>query len=122
MADLALSTIDDDILVENDQLDIVDGDDAIVQHLKIRLRFFLSEWFLDQRLGIPYLEQILVKNPNLVAVRNIFREAILETPGIATITRFDLQVDAAARKLTVEFTAEKEDGEVLDFTEEFIIG
>lgn len=122
MADLALSTIDDDILVENDQLDIVDGDDAIVQHLKIRLRFFLSEWFLDQRLGIPYLEQILVKNPNLVAVRNIFREAILETPGIATITRFDLRVDAAIRKLTVEFTAAKEDGEVLDFTEEFIIG
>lgn len=122
MADLALSTVDFDVLIENDAMEIVDGDDAIVQHLKLRLQFFFAEWFLDKRLGVPYIEQILVKNPNLGAVRNIIREVVLETPGIASIDRFDLSVDAIIRKLTVYVTAVKDDGEILDFTGEFIIG
>lgn len=122
MADLALSTVDFDVLIENDAMEIVDGDDAIVQHLKLRLQFFFAEWFLDKRLGVPYIQQILVKNPNLGAVRNIIREVVLETPGIASIDRFDLSVDAIIRKLTVGVTAVKDDGEILDFTGEFIIG
>lgn len=122
MADLALDPNDRDILIEDDAMSIIDGDDALVQHLVIRFQFFLAEWFLDQRLGIPYLTRILVKNPNLVAVRNIFREVILETPGIATITRFDLLVDSVIRKFTLNFTCEKTDGGVLDFSEEFLIG
>jgi len=122
MADLALSTVDRDILIEDDELSIVDGDDALVQHLVLRLQFFLAEWFLDQRIGVPYLEKILVKNPNLVAVRNIFREVILETPGIETITRFDLTVDPITRKLTLDFTCTKTEGGILEFTEEFLIG
>lgn len=122
MADLALDTVDFDVLIENDQMEIVDGDDAIVQHLRVRLQFFFSEWFLDTRLGVPYLERILIKNPDLVVVRNIIREVVLETPGIDNLSRFDLDVDASIRKLTVSFTAVKDDGETLDFTGEFIIG
>lgn len=121
MADLALDPNDRDILIEDDAMSIIAGDDALVQHLVIRFQFFLAEWFLDQRLGIPYLTRILIKNPNLVAVRNIFREVILETPGIATITRFDLLVDSVIRKFSLNFTCEKTDGGVLDFSEEFLI-
>ena len=122
MADLALDPLTGDILIENDAMSIIDGDDALLQHLRIRLKFLLGEWFLDQRIGIPYLQEILVKAPNLVAVRSIFREAILETPGVDTFQRFDLDLDAAIRKLTVSFTVSKTDGETLDFSQEFIIG
>ena len=121
MADLALSSIDSDILIENDKLSIVDGDDALVQHLTIRLQFFLSEWFLDLRVGIGYLQEILIKNPNLIRVRTIFREAILTTTGIASLERFDLTVNSATRGLAVSFTAAKDDGGTLDFSREFII-
>ncbi len=122
MTDLKLDSTGD-LLIEDDAFQLVDGDDAIVQHLSIRLRFFKGEFFLDTRLGIPYFDQVLIKNPSLVAIRGILREAILETPGIASLDAFSTAFDAATRKLTVEFTARKtEDDALLDFSQEFLIG
>lgn len=121
MADLKLSTLDDDLDLTGEQLSIVDGDDAIIQHLLIRLRLFKGEWFLDTRVGVPYYDSILVKNPNLVAIRSIFRNAILSTPGIASLDTLETSFDAATRKLTVTFSAIKDDGGTLDFSKEFII-
>ena len=123
MADLALDITTGDILIKDAALSIVRGDDALLQHLALRLRFFLGEWFLDLRVGIPYFEDVLIKNPNLITVQGIFREAILETPGVASISRFDLDVDASTRIMTLDFTVIKSaDGEPLDFSREFIIG
>lgn len=123
MADLALDITTGDILITDAAFSIVRGDDALLQHLAIRLRFFLGEWFLDLRVGIPYFESILLKNPNLITVQSVFREAILETPGVASISRFDLDVNASTRVLTLEFTVIKTaDGQPLDFSREFIIG
>ena len=122
MADLQLDTTGD-LLVQDDELKLVIDDDAIVQHTSIRLRFFQGEFFLDTRLGVPYFDQILIKNPDLVAIRGILREAILETPGIQALDAFTTDFDAATRKLTVTFTARKtSNGELLDFTQEFLIG
>jgi len=121
MADLALNE-EGDLLLTDNSLAVVEGDDAIVQHLAIRLQFFLGEWFLDTRLGVPYFNQVLIKNPNLVVVRGLFRQVILTTPGVDTIEEFELDFDQAARKLTVTFTVRKStDGGLLDFSREFII-
>jgi len=121
VADLQLSTLDDDLDITGEQLSIVNGDDAIIQHLLIRLRFFQREWFLDLRVGIPYYDSILIKNPDLIVIRAIFRQAILSTPGIQSLNSLTTSFDAAARKLTVEFEAVKDDGGTLDFSKEFII-
>lgn len=121
MADLALDTTTGDLDVSGDAAHIVDGDDAIVQHVALRLRLFRGEWFLDSRVGMPYYERVLVKNPDLVAVRSAFRQAIIETPGIATLDKFSLVLNSATRLLSVEFTATKESGGTLDFSREFII-
>lgn len=120
MSDLLLNSAGDIDVVDN-ELIIVDGDDAILQHLSIRLKFFLGEWFLDERIGVPYYQDILKKNPNLVAVRTIFRDAILKTPGVESIDRFDLTIDANIRKMYVSFTIKKDDSSILDFSQEFII-
>jgi len=120
MADIALDS-DGDILIQNDSLVLVEGDDAIVQHLTIRFRFFLGEWFLDSRLGIPYFSEIFVKNPDLSRVRGIFRQVVLTTPSIDSLIEFGLQFESAIRKLTVSFRARKTDGGVLEYNKEFII-
>ena len=120
MADLALDT-DGDLLIANNAVVLVEGDDAIVQQLRIRFRFFLGEWFLDIRQGTPYYEEILIKNPDLSRVNGIFKQVILSTPGIASLEEFDLNFDGAERLLTVTFLARKTDGEILEFSEEFII-
>lgn len=102
---------------------IISGADAIRQSLRIRLQFFLGEWFLDQRLGVPYYERILVKNPSTNVVRSILREAILETPGVIETTAFRTDYDNAARRMTVTFSARVEGSDApLDFSEEFVIG
>ena len=120
MSDLALDS-DGDLLFINGELQLVRGDDAIVQQLTIRMKFFLGEWFLDTRLGIPYFQEILVKNADLTRVRGIYRQTILTTPGISSIETFDLEFDGATRKLTVSFRARKIDGEILEFNRDFII-
>lgn len=120
MADLALDN-SGDLLFTNGNLTLFIDDDALVQHLQIRLRFFLAEWFLDTRLGIPYFENVLVKNPNLVIVRGILRQVILTTPGVASIEVFEFVFDGATRKMDFDFTVRKTDGEILVFDREFII-
>lgn len=121
MADLRL-TDDGDLAIVDDALSIVDGEEALRQHLLIRLRFFLGEWFLDSRLGVPYFDSVLVKNPNLVLVRGIIRQAILTTPGVDSIESFDFTYTNATRRMELDFTVRRsDDGTLLDFSKEFII-
>ena len=124
MSDIRLDPITNaDIDLSTEALELVDGTDAIAQHLLIRLRFVKGEYFLDTRLGVPYFEDIFIKNPNLVVVRALFRETILETPGVLSIERFDMDFDTANRKLRVDFTCSvTTQEEPLDFSEEFLIG
>lgn len=119
MADLKLTT-DGDLDLSTNDMQLVSGDDAITQHLKIRFQFFLGEWFLDESVGIPYWTEVFVKDPNLTAIRSFYRETILTTPGIASLAEpLDLDFDSSTRVLDVAFTAVKDDGETLDFSEEF---
>jgi len=106
-----------DLAIENGDLVLLTGADAIRQHLKIRLRTFKGEWFLDQRLGVPYFDKILVKNPSLPQVTSLYRKVITDTPGVTALLDLAVSLDNAARRLTVTFAAETTDGPV-ELTEE----
>ena len=115
--------------VTTNELDITTGDfkllerpDSIAQQIKIRLNFFLGEWFLDRRQGMPYVERILVKNPSSAAVKAIFRRAILTVPGVIDVTEIDFTVDAG-RTIRLSFKATLDNsGDPLIFDREFVIG
>jgi len=122
MSDLKLTTTHDLDLTGNQLALEQDRAASIAQHVKIRLQFFLNEWFLDRNLGIPYFERILVKNPDLTTISNIFQEAILETAGILSLATFDMQFNTTTRTLTVTFKAVLQDStELLDFSNEINI-
>jgi len=89
--------------------------------LKIRLGFFLGEWMLDRRIGLPYYQQILIKNPKTAVVRNLFRKAILDTPGIVSVNDLLVDYSPGARTLDVSFSAKTDGGENLTFDERFIL-
>jgi hypothetical protein len=116
MSDIALQENGNDLSLVGHRLNLTTGTDAIAQQVLIRLRFFLAEWFLDERQGIPYFRDILVKNPNLALVRHLYRQAIVTTPGISVVTGLVVDLDAATRKLTLEFAATMDTGEELIFT------
>jgi len=105
-----------DIALEQNQIVLAFGEDAIEQQLRTRLRFFFEEWFLDQRAGIPYYREILIKNPNLQLVRSIYKEAIESTPGIDSADSIQLSIDGATRTLSLYFTATMDTGQTLEFS------
>jgi hypothetical protein len=119
--DLQLDTATGDLEFSDDNdLILIDGVDAIRQHITIRLQFFQAEWFLDERIGIPYYQEILRKAPDLNVVRSIFREAILTTPGVIAVTDLVTEYDGTTRTLTVSFSAQTEEGPLV-YDQELII-
>ena len=118
--DLRLDALGD-LDFSDDALHLVDGADAIAQHVQFRLRLFKGEWFLDAAIGMPYYDTVLVKAPDLIAIRSEIRQAILSTPGVASLDGLDLAFDRAARTLSVSFAATTDAGLPLDFSRRFII-
>ena len=85
---------------------------GIRQQVMLRLGFFKGEWFLDEERVVPWYEEILMKSPNLIRIREIFREAILSVSGIREVTYLDLRFSAFARTLDVNFRASTDLGEL----------
>ena len=105
-----------DILIENGDLSLLTGFDAIEQHLKQRLKTFYGEWFLNKKVGVPYFEQVFVKNYNANILDSVFKKIIIETPGIIQLLEFSLEIDSSDRELYLTFKASCVEG-VIDFSE-----
>ena len=103
--DLALNVDSWDLVFHNNDLLLIDNAERIGQQIKITLQFWFQEWFLDTTQGIPYLEYICIKNPNLQHIRQIFREAIQSVPDVDSVTELTLNVNAKERILSVTYTA-----------------
>jgi hypothetical protein len=101
-----------DIAVVNYDFMLVDGIDQIRQKIKIRLQFFLGEWFLDTSIGVPFWNEVHLKNPNKVKVDAALKATILDTPGVNSLTAYDSTFDVASRTLTVNFTVDTIYGEL----------
>lgn len=112
--DLALNS-DWDISVDINDLAIVDDTEAIDQHIQQRLGTFLGEYYLDNRVGVPYLQQILVKNPDTQIMTSAFTRTILNTPGVLELISLDMDLNNATRVLTVSGKIQTSSG-VSDFT------
>lgn len=119
MTDLKLDSTHD-IAIENNDLVLIESVEAIAQDVLIRLQFFLGEWFLDTRLGVPYFEKVLGQKPRLTALKGLFRKVILSAPGMLGMKDFLIDFNGVTRTLTVEFQGIADSG-TFDFNEELII-
>lgn len=115
-----------DLMLTDGQVTLTeDLQTSVMQHLYVRLRLFLGEWFLNTAEGIPYFTRILVKNPSLSLITSIFRRVILETPGVASVSNLKVELDGATRTLSMtSFEITLTDGAVLtaDDYGEFVLG
>lgn len=117
MSDLKLDLEESDLAIENGDLVLTEGADATRQRVQQSLRSIKGEWFLDLEDGVPYFQDVLVKNPNASTVDAVLRDAILSTDGVVELTEFKLDFDVAKRELFLEFECVSIDGDVLVFTE-----
>lgn len=88
----------------------IGGGDEAAQRMRVRFRFVHGEWYRDTRLGVPYFEHVLVKAPNLVLIRSLFRQLIKSVPGIVAIDRLGEDFDRQTRTLRPVFACRYEDG------------
>lgn len=94
-------TTGDLVFADGDFVFVYDAE-AIAQDVRLRFGFFLGEWYLDEAVGLPYFQEIFVKNPSLIAVREWFRRELLATPGILEIQTLRLEYTGArSAKLTL---------------------
>lgn len=101
--DLAMNVQTGDLVVQNGDLMIVSNGERVAQQVLITLREWLGEWFLKTSDGVPYLEYILVKNPNEAHVRQILSEAIQSVEGVKGVTELEFSFNRILRTLTVSY-------------------
>lgn len=111
MSALAIDTDTGDFLVTNNELTLVDGDEETLQLMYQALWSFQGEWFINLSSGIPYLQQIFVKNP--VQAEAILKNAIMNIPGLTALESLSLTVDEETRDATLSLSATSESGQVL---------
>jgi len=103
-----------DLKITNGQLVLVTRvADVVAIELRNRFLFVKGEWFLDTRLGVPYLAFVFVKNPDLIAIRSLFRKVIIDTNGVVDVLEMNLSFDSTTRKLSFTFRAQCVDGNVV---------
>lgn len=108
--DLALHEDTHDLYFEDGQIATVDGPKLFAQQLRVRLRRQLGEWDWDLEKGIPYREEILVRNPDVAVVSAHFQSEILGTPGAIRLESFELEF--ADQAMTLEFEVVTEYGTI----------
>lgn len=111
MSDI-LTTSDGDIAITNNNLTLVTAEDEVKQRLAQRLRTFFGEWFLDNEIGLPYYEDIFIKNPNAGLVEALLKTEIIDTPGVLELISFNIEIDKATRNLQVAFVVRSTTGNV----------
>lgn len=110
--DLGMDPLTHDLALIAGDLTLVADREAIRQEADIRFNFLLGEWFLDVTRGLPWFQKILVKSPDLTAIRAIFTDEALEIAGVHSLLKMVLNLNRSTRKLKVEWSADTDLGEL----------
>lgn len=101
MYDFRLSQLKDDLSINEDgKIIAVDSASEVGQRVKIHLRRFWQEWFLNISLGVPYFEKILgEKNTNQADL--YIRKEINSVYGVKSINSLFISRQYPARTVSV---------------------
>lgn len=88
----------------------------VAQALRIKLSFFLGEWFLNTQAGIPYFQSIFIKTPDLNLIEDVFKTEILSVKDVVELVSFELLSDTTTRALISNFIVRISDGSTVGVT------
>jgi hypothetical protein len=112
--DLLLTSDTHDLAIIDYDLQFTDGKQLTVQKLKQTLWLFQGEWFLNNAVGMPYFDEVLIKNVSLSRIETLYIRAIQSIPEVLEILNLDVNLDNAKRVLSVNFTIRDNDGNIID--------
>lgn len=76
--------------------------ESVKQAVLIRLRWIFNEWRLGPSFGFPWFEEVFVKNPNTLKIRQLIRDEILKVEEVTAAEVTSVNYDRAKR--TAKFT------------------
>jgi hypothetical protein len=85
----------------------------VQQKIDLRFSWFLGEWFLDQRLGLPYFRDIIGQRYDQRLCDSLFLRALQRVPGVGNVRACFTTFDAPSRTLRVDGEALLTTGEVV---------
>jgi hypothetical protein len=89
--------------------DIYDADDQadmIAQRVRCRLLLMRGEWYLDQRVGVPWRQTMAAKGTTTARMARIIRRALLGVPGIRRVLDVTVTVNSITRTASISFRVE----------------
>jgi hypothetical protein len=86
----------------------VAGEEAVFQGCRVRLRMFAGDCFLDEAVGIDYPNDVLVKNPDELAIKAVLADRLSSVPDVTDVFGAALEVDAATREASISFQIDTE--------------
>lgn len=101
--DLELDDSGQPVWIGGDITDPTDYAGMVAQRLKCRWLFLKGEWYLDQRIGTPWLQSLFRKGVSVATVKAVFRTVALGTPGVKSVSRLGATLDRVAREATIDF-------------------
>ena len=81
--------------------EVAEDNDAIIELIRARLNFFLGEWFILRREGIPYIPYI-IDNRDLLTATLI--DEISRIDGVIDVRINNIDINNINRKITLNIS------------------
>lgn len=105
-----------DVVIENRQIQLVDGNELLAQTVKTVLGTNTGEWFLEENEGINF-RNILIKNPNFDLIRDEIQKGLLQVDSSFVLQKYEYETKG--RNLIIHFAATNDSGEEVTGTQTF---
>ena len=114
--DIAINSGTNDLDFIDNGLYLNEGRRAVAQRIRIKFGTFKGEWFLNLNHGIPYRQDILIKNPDTTKIASTLRKQILDTPEVTSLSSFTTNFNSNTRQYELSFEALTSEGEIAAVT------
>lgn len=92
--------------IQDIAFEIVDGLESVRQRVILRLQFWFKSWFLDQRKGVPYREDILGHAFDESLARSVLIAQMLDVADVTAVRELELSVNGVTRVLSISATVD----------------
>lgn len=101
MIDLAIDENDNLTLGSNQEIATVEDGSEVAQAVKIAVRSWFEEYFIDQNFGVKYLDKIFTKPFNKAQAQREMRKVINQVEGVRSIKSLTITPDLDSRQLNM---------------------
>lgn len=89
-----------DIYVGSNGPELVGGLEGVAQLVRVAIKLFRGEWFLNAKVGVPWYQRILGQKPEISEVRAALLDEIKGIPGVRDVPSLIVEFDGVSRNLT----------------------